>query len=135
LLAKQTLKQRSEAALVLREGSVLFNPLDEKQESYVLVFVDDVGNVRHRAPWPFRPSYRMIAVGNGFAMTAVAPGSGDLGTVVRFDARGAILWRSAAARFSDIASTRNGGVVALIRSDGGSDKTERLVSFADPQPR
>jgi len=118
---------------VLRSGSVLVANADNgRSQAVELIFVDDLGHIRRRAPWPFAQTLRLIADGDGLAAIVEDEAASDgRRYVVRADAAGVIRWRSAAADITEIVRMPDGQIAALIRvgQDGGG---LRLVRYADP---
>lgn len=124
LLGRTGVRVHGFVAAVLRDRNVMVEDPDEQGKGGAVVFIDDGGRISHRAPWPFKQTSRLIADGDGFI--AIADD-----TIVRADERGTIRWRSAAARYSEVARTDDGQVVALVRK-GEAPEDLRLVRFADP---
>jgi hypothetical protein len=118
---------------VLRDGAVLVGTSDDAAPRPELVFIDDHGRVRRRAPWPFTETLRLIAVGDGFAAIVQDSAAADAPSrIVRADGQGAIRWHSApAADVFAIVAAPDGGVVALLRA-AGDDRSLRLVRYAEP---
>lgn len=120
------------AAAVLRNGVALVSYVDDRAQRLELIFVDDAGTIRRRAPWAFGTPYMLQADSGGLAaVVAVSTDANETRTcVVRIDGEGTVRWRSAEVDVADLAPTPDGQIAVLLRSD--KDDRLRLVRYADP---
>ncbi len=136
-LVDRRLKRTVDSTGILRQGVVLIGPIDKAARASEVVFMDDAGGVLRRAPWSFHENPwadTLVAVGDGFVARVPAPGdNSEMNTIVRVNAQGKILWRTAPIRADALAAAKTGEVIVLDTSERGGGKTWRLISYADPQ--